>query len=96
MFHDARTLECKIEFVLLANCHRNWLTSKILIFVTESVDERNKEDRQCTHNITLWCVGVTIVAIKHNYPFCALPHFLINGIIFGKYFLNIKMCVLIF
>ena len=69
---------------VVAEFQENWLKAKKLIFLTESVDERNKEDRHHMNNITLLCVGVTVVAINHNNVFCFLPHFLTKGVIFWK------------
>jgi hypothetical protein len=34
------------------------------------VEAKWKQDRQCTYNVTLWGVRVTIMQWKHNTAFC--------------------------
>jgi len=34
------------------------------------VESKWKQDRQCTYNVTLWGIRVTIMQWKHNRAFC--------------------------
>ena len=62
-------------------------------YVTYDVEHRYKQDRQCTYNVTLWRVGVTIVAVD---TFCGSSTLSHRRHDFPKDFIEDKMCVWIF
>jgi len=55
-----------------------------------------RQDRQCMHNVRLWYVHITIVAVEMQQCILCFSCYLINGTILIKKSIDDKIAVLIF